>query len=287
MSSALETRHPTIRSADGTQIWAASAGRSAKDAPVIVFVPGFSSSSLTFRKQFQDESLLAKYCLITYEPRGQGRSGQPLEKAAYSSERNAEDFKAVCETFGATKVVLAGWSYGGIIPVDVFAHLGPDWISGIIYLSGLPWRSAHPEIGHPFAFEALGPLIQPDAAGIATSLEVVLDSCFYPPNRDTMTYTEHTALAGAIGQQHPVARTLLLTARDQDPTKLLDHATTMPVLLIIGEHDRQILWENVDALLKRHFVRYEVLLVKDAGHTAFWERPVETNVAIQAFVDEL
>lgn len=150
MSSAIDTRHPTVRSADGTQIWAASAGRSASEAPVIVFVPGFSSSSLTFRKQFQDEDLLSRYCLvcyatlvsspffpflfpysicptnlrllarkltsklshlsqITYEPRGQGRSGQPVEKDAYSSKRNAEDFQAVCEKFGAKKVVLAGW----------------------------------------------------------------------------------------------------------------------------------------------------------------------------------
>lgn len=46
---------------------------------------------------------------ITYEPRGQGRSGQPLEKDAYSSKQNAEDFQAVCEKFGAKKVVLAGW----------------------------------------------------------------------------------------------------------------------------------------------------------------------------------
>lgn len=32
-------------------------------------------------------------------------------------------------------------SYGGLIPADVFAHLGPDWISGVILFSGIPWRS--------------------------------------------------------------------------------------------------------------------------------------------------
>jgi pimeloyl-ACP methyl ester carboxylesterase len=64
MSGAFLTKEPLVRSADGTRIWAASAGRSAIGAPTIVFVPGFSSSSLTFRKQFEDEDLLNKYCLV-------------------------------------------------------------------------------------------------------------------------------------------------------------------------------------------------------------------------------
>jgi hypothetical protein len=38
--------------------------------------------------------------------------------------------------------VMTTRSYGGLIPVDVFTHLGPEWIAGVIYLSGLPWRSA-------------------------------------------------------------------------------------------------------------------------------------------------
>lgn len=64
MSIVLEAKTPTIQSADGTLIWAATAGRSAKEAPAVVFVPGFSMSSLIFRKQFEDKSFLAKYCLV-------------------------------------------------------------------------------------------------------------------------------------------------------------------------------------------------------------------------------
>lgn len=65
MSNTFQSRKPTISSADGTLIWAASEGRSAADAPVIVFLPGFSSSSPTFRKQFEDAGLLDKYCLVS------------------------------------------------------------------------------------------------------------------------------------------------------------------------------------------------------------------------------
>ncbi|KAL6833576.1 Alpha/Beta hydrolase protein [Trichoderma sp. SZMC 28015] len=162
MSNVLETTDPQVQSEDGTLIWAASAGCSADQAPVIIFVPGFSSSSLTFRKQFQDENLLTKYCLVTYEPRGQCRSQQPLSESAYSSEKNAQDFKAVCDRYGVKTAVLAGWSYGGLIATDVFSHLGPGWIRGIIYLSGVPWRSMLPEVLHSDGVNALQPLIEGD-----------------------------------------------------------------------------------------------------------------------------
>lgn len=101
-----------------------------------------------------------------------------------------------------------------------------------------------------------------------------------------MSYTEKAALIGAIAQQHPIARNLLLTARDQDPTKLSECASTLPVLLIIGEHDRQLSWEKLDALLRQQFAEYELLLIKDAAHATFWERPSQTNLAIQSFVDK-
>lgn len=142
-------------------------------------------------------------------------------------------------------------------------------------------------MGHPFGSAALHPLIQGDAAAIATGYEMVFDSCFHPPIVASMSYTEKTALIGALGQQHPVARTLLLTAREQDETKLIEHASTIPVLLIIGEYDRQLSWGKLDALLRQHFVEYELLLVKDAGHASFWERPAEANLAIECFVDKL
>lgn len=63
---ALDTHDPQVVSADGVKIWAAQAGRAATEAPVIVFIPGFGSSSLWFDLQFRDEELLSKYCLVRF-----------------------------------------------------------------------------------------------------------------------------------------------------------------------------------------------------------------------------
>ncbi|KAH8884903.1 alpha/beta-hydrolase [Thozetella sp. PMI_491] len=287
MAQVLDTQKATIRSADGTLIWAAAAGQSPSAATTIVFVPGFGCSSLAFAKQFEDETLLSKFSLITYEPRGQARSGHPLEKEAYSSERNAEDFKAVCDTFGAKRVVVAGWSYGGLIPCDVFAHLGPDWISGIILLAGIPWRSMHTEIAHPAVFEFVAPLLTEDHVAQIQGFGPFIDSCFYPPNLESLSYTERAAMVGAIAEQHPTARMLLMTERHQDPAKLLEHAETLPVFLIMGEHDRHMYWDKLDPFVRKTFANSKFFLVKEAGHAAFWEKPEQVNVAITEYLDSI
>ena len=96
-----------LTSADGTKIWAESAGNPSK--PALVFIHGLSCSALGFDKQFVDQGLLENFHLIRYEMRGHGRSGQPLEAEAYQSLRYAEDFKTVCDAFGADKPFLVGW----------------------------------------------------------------------------------------------------------------------------------------------------------------------------------
>ena len=66
--AALDSPEPQVVSADGTKIWAAQAGRSPADAPTIVFVPGYAFPSLIFEKQFQDEELLSRFCLVRALP---------------------------------------------------------------------------------------------------------------------------------------------------------------------------------------------------------------------------
>ena len=96
-----------LTSSDGTKIWSESAGNPSK--PALVFIHGLSCSALGFDKQFVDQGLLENFHLIRYEMRGHGRSGQPLEAEAYQSLRYAEDFKTVCDAFGAAKPFLVGW----------------------------------------------------------------------------------------------------------------------------------------------------------------------------------
>jgi len=114
-----------VTSEDGTKIWTDAAGDPSK--PSIVFIPGASSSSLIFDKQFQDPELTQNLRLVLhpsfihsevfadtdikvrYDVRGQGLSDQPLDPSAWASSKFAEDFKAVVEAYGLKKPFIAAW----------------------------------------------------------------------------------------------------------------------------------------------------------------------------------
>ena len=96
-----------LSSPDGTKIWAESAGNPTK--PALVFIHGLSCTALGFDNQFTDKELLANFHLIRYEIRDHARSGIPTGPEGYESIRYAEDFKTVCEAFGAEKPFLVGW----------------------------------------------------------------------------------------------------------------------------------------------------------------------------------
>jgi hypothetical protein len=119
-----ETLASLSRLEDGTKIWADAVGDPSK--PSVVFIPGASSSTLIFDKQFEDPELTKNLLLgttsvihsevladagvkVRYDVRGQGLSDQPLDPSAWTSNKFAEDFKAVVEAFGLKKPFIAAW----------------------------------------------------------------------------------------------------------------------------------------------------------------------------------
>ena len=117
-----------VTSADGTQIWAEATGNPNK--PAVVFIPGFSCTSLAFNKQWYDPFMNSNLYMVRrfscgyqnrqaspssqqvrYDVRGQGISGQPLTNTSYLSQGFADDFKAVIDHFdiGKKRPILAGW----------------------------------------------------------------------------------------------------------------------------------------------------------------------------------
>ncbi|KAK3937696.1 Alpha/Beta hydrolase protein [Diplogelasinospora grovesii] len=249
--SPLATLVPTIISTDGTKIWAAQAGRSARDdVPVIIFIPGFACSSLFFEKQFSDQTLLDNYRLITYEPRGQGRSDQPLDKGSYASARHAEDFRAVCQAFGARR---------------------------------------YEEVANPLIFNVFGPMLSADPNEVAGGLAGFLESCFLEENTKGVSYTTWSAMIGGIAQQKPAARELMMAERvDQDSSILKKAAADkLPIMAVIGEHDIHMFPDRVEQCTVNLGERAEFKLISEAGHAVMWEKPEKVNELIKEFVDRV
>lgn len=96
-----------ITSADGTRIWADDAG--SKSGIPVIFIHALACTALVWDKQFSDETLLRNLHMVRYELRGHGRSDSPLSAEAYSSQKYAVDFMAVCKAFGIVNPFVCAW----------------------------------------------------------------------------------------------------------------------------------------------------------------------------------
>ncbi|KZT68581.1 alpha/beta-hydrolase [Daedalea quercina L-15889] len=276
----------SLRSSDGTSIHAEFVGDVQK--PCIVLVHGFNMSSVVFDDLFCDVSLLREVCMARYDLRGHGRSGIPEESSAYSSSLYADDFSTVMREFRFGRPILVTWSYGGSIPCDIYANLGPDILAGVVYIAGFPY---------------LAPPIFPDGV---TQLTVTCLQCqMYPPDvaaylRAKTTFVdaicqwqdvesvEHrrrlTWLAPAFFQSPQVVRNLL--TRQQDPEKLLEALRCgTPVLMLYGDADKLMNGEHIVREMQQHCADMEVHIMRGAGHAPFFERREEFVSGILRFVD--
>jgi len=268
-----------VASEDGTKIWTDAVGDPSK--PSIVFIPGGSSSSLIFEKQFEDPELTKNFRLVRYDVRGQGLSDQPTDASAFASKKLAEDFKAVVEAYGLKKPFVAAWSAGGAILADITTYLGPDSYSGAIFLSSTPLRSWNKEIMTPWMASIFPRILSTEISELGPTARDVIEAFTF--HSDRIHPTTKFAWIGAYTTQHPAAR-MNYASRTQDDSALKAAAGKVPVLAILGKEDKFMFSDRVEKLFKETFVDVEVQTFPEVSHAPFFEEPEKTRDAILAFV---
>ena len=119
--------------------------------PALVFLPGFGNSAHvfdTFAPRFTD-----RYRVVGVSRVGYGGSGQP-QRDGYTLAARVEQLRAVLDTLGLRRAVLAGHSLGGD-EITAFATRYPERTAGLIYLD-----AALDHVGALKVEAALGPLFQ-------------------------------------------------------------------------------------------------------------------------------
>ena len=113
----------SVKTFDGLKISAQDWGN--PKGPGIIFVHGFSQSSMSWIKQVTDPELAKEFHMVTYDLRGHGNSDKPLEPERYrNSEAWADELQEVMDATGLKRPVLVGWSYGGRIIADYLLAAG-------------------------------------------------------------------------------------------------------------------------------------------------------------------
>ncbi|KAJ6558249.1 Alpha/Beta hydrolase protein [Mycena capillaripes] len=268
-----------LKSADGTDIYAEALGDASK--PAVVFIHGFSMSSMAFNAIFCDPQWIASAYLVRYDVRGHGRSGKPADQASWESKRLAEDFDAVVEAFKLDKPFVLGWSLGATFITDILSFKPPTYISGVIYVGALPYMGPTlAKVGSPACLVTLAPLMQTanvdeyQAAAIA----------FAELTHASLPYDFYLACLGNSLVQ-PRGVTVCLLSRTQDESGLLKAGRDdgLPMLSVHGAKDRIIVREAVlDAV--KGWKNLTVVDIEDAEHFVWISQPDKFRTELLSWI---
>ncbi|KIJ46885.1 hypothetical protein M422DRAFT_29072 [Sphaerobolus stellatus SS14] len=279
----MAVNHPRIeivKSNDGTEIYAEATGNKSK--PTVAFVHGLGLSSVVWDAQFLDSELTERIYAIRYDLRGHGRSGKPLEPAAWTSERFAEDFHAVMSIFRVNKPILVGWSYGCTPAVDLATKFGPNYLRALVYVGGLPYTHAGHIVTDVQRSDVRSLLRQPNQNAFQEARGSNLRKTFGDPDSIPVTIYEQWAKATSM---QPQAVFLEVLRRKQDTTHLWEQCgPILPLLVIHGQADRIC---DHDAAIKEARLKFKNVDIESwpsVGHAPFLENKEKFNSVITSWV---
>ena len=100
----------------------------------ILFIPTWSLvHSRVYKAQipyFSD-----RFRVITYDPRGNGKSDRPSAADGYSLDASVGDALAVMDATGTNRATVFGFSYSGLV-ASVFTAYYPERVEALIEISG-------------------------------------------------------------------------------------------------------------------------------------------------------
>ncbi|KAG1728786.1 Alpha/Beta hydrolase protein [Suillus lakei] len=270
-----------VTSLDGCKIFAEGIGN--LDGPTVVFVHGLGLSTVVFNNLFEDDQLLSKLYLVRYDMRAHGRSGRPLNKIDYSSEKFAADFMAVVEGFERQKPYLLGWSLGGTIATDVCAHSPAGYLSGIIYVSALPYIGAiMMDLAKEYLMDLRPRLVTQDVEDALKARIDYVDSTIN--ERSASNWDDRLLWVGAFSHVSANDVETALT-REQNPEPLFAAGREgLRLLHLYGDEDQHLDNMVAEAQVSQHFINKKVVIIKGGSHALFYEFQGQVVEEILAFV---
>lgn len=285
----------TVVSGDGTRLHAEQWG----EGPGIVLAHGYALDLTLWHYQIAD--LARDFRVTAYDQRGHGSSGRPLE-GGWSLEALAADLDAVLRAQGPGPAVVVGHSMGGMGLLE-YCRRYPESIGSTVAGIVLVDTTAADVMGG--MIPGIGRYVQATIQGFQEAAMRALASNvsridrlrgrvndvaylgtrflgFGPrPSPSKVAYLDRV-LAAAPSD---VVLALLPTITGMDVTDVLD-AIDVPVLVVVGSHDR-LTPPGAARRLADAIKGAELLVVREAGHMAMFERPHEFNAGLRRFLDRL
>jgi pimeloyl-ACP methyl ester carboxylesterase/predicted glycosyltransferase len=238
--------------------------------------------------------------VVTFDPRGNGRSDRPRDPVAYTEAEFAQDAIEVMDACGVDRAVVAGLSTGAQRGLLLAAE-HPDRVTGVIVIGALfpvTWRSlhwrllSHPRLRQlgekpPLTTRGLGKFNPHywENGGYADFVQWWTERMLPEPHstkqiEDAIAWSHDTD--GAIVATSTRGGQLAAPATKRDQIALA-RRVQCPVLAIHGTNDRIQPYSDGKALASVTGGRLET--VEGAGHLPHARKPVQVNLAIRDFIE--
>jgi pimeloyl-ACP methyl ester carboxylesterase/UDP:flavonoid glycosyltransferase YjiC (YdhE family) len=260
--------------------------------PTILLLPTWAIVDSRHWKM-QVPFLARDYRVITFDPRGNGRSDRPRSPAAYTDAVFASDAAAVLDATGTERTVLAAFC-SGFPWALLFAAAHPERVTAIVTIAPTaPIPPADPWERSEYSFDD----VLPSTEGWAKENR-------HYWRRDWRGYVEFF-MSQITTEPHSTkpfddlvewgmqtdAETMLCDAdapqqvADEQEANRLCRSLACPVLVIGGDQDKIVPPERVRRIAE--LTDAELLVIEGGGHAPHVRYPVAVNHAIRAFVDRV
>lgn len=265
---------PFLHTNDGVRLHYVDHGP--RDAPVLLLLPGWGTSTAWYDRQI--EELSPRYRVISYDPRGQGRSertdnGQRMERAG-------KDLDDVINALGLGEVALLGWSFGVSIVLSYIDVFGCAALSKAVLVCGGPrlinaedWELGFVDVAQALDWIAL------QRNSMESAADFVLPQYFAnpPTSAELARLREDITTMSATG-----SAAMCWSVLNQDYTDVLSKVR-VPTLVLAGAQDTVIPAGNGPYLAESiPTARHSVF--DNSAHCPFLEEPDEFNATLEEFL---
>lgn len=260
-----------------TRLWVEDTGPGST-GETLVFSHGLLWSTELFRPQI--EHLRARYRVVAWDHRGQGRSADD-ERRSIGMELVTDDALALLEALGLERVHFAGLSMGGFVGMRIAARR-PERVRSLILMN----TSAGPEPRENLPkYRALNLVAR--ELGLGLVARGVLPIMF---GRTTITSPERAALREAwrgrlVNNRRSIWRAVNGVIEREGVEHLLPKISA-PTLVLAGDEDVATTPARAEHL-QANIPGSRLVRIPRAGHSSTIENPDAVNLALDAFLAEL
>jgi pimeloyl-ACP methyl ester carboxylesterase len=270
------SEHSCFIDVDGVRVHYQEAGDA--NAPAMVLIHGFASSTLVWSKVFL-KLANAGYRVIAPDMLGYGYSAKP-RKGEYTIDGQAKLLKRLLDALGIPRAIIVGSSYGGAVAATCALEY-PDRVEKLILVGAV-------HNNRPLAFMLMRLFGSPVVGDVVSPL--LIGSRRLLRRRMKQVYDRHSWVLDErrVDARHlplraaSTHRAIIRTVRGWDAERISRdaHLISQPTLLLWGENDREIPLADGEAL-HAEIPESRFLVFLNCGHLPHEEYPVAfTNVVV-------